>query len=136
MVVNSRDISERKRTEACIPAAFGEISTVLVDSLDYKATLANIARLAVPTLADFCFFDVVTADEKIQRIAWQHKDSEKQAWFAQVQHYLPQHQHPIAATLLTHEANYVPQVSDAWMQAAAGDAEELQFLRDLRFALW
>jgi len=133
VVVNSRDITERKRAEAS-QRLLTEVSAVLVDSLDYKAMLVSIARLAVPALADFCFFDVVTADEKIQRVAWQHKDPGKQAWFAQVQRHFPQHQNPPATpALLTHKANYVPEVSDAWIQAAAKSAEELQFLRELQF---
>jgi len=135
VVVNSRDITERKRAEAS-QWLLSEVSTVLVGSLDYRATLASIAQLAVPALADFCFFDIMTADDKMQRVAWQHQDSGKQAWFAQVQHYIPSQHHPVATALLTHEVNYVPQVSDAWMQVAARSPEELRFLRDLQVRSW
>lgn len=36
-----------------------EASRLLVSSLDYRTTLALVARLAVPTLADLCLVDVV-----------------------------------------------------------------------------
>ena len=37
---------------------------VLAESLDYSTTLARVAELAVPVLADFCIVDVI--DETIQ----------------------------------------------------------------------
>lgn len=135
LVVNSRDITERKRVEAS-QRFLAEANSVLAASLDYRATLASLARLVVPTLADFCFFDVITADKQIQRVAWWHKDPAKQEWFTQVQRYIPPQNfkhHPVANVLLTGQADFVPEVSDAWIQAAATSAEHLQSMRDLQF---
>lgn len=39
-----------------------EASTALAGSLDYKLTLARVAELAVPCLADWCAIDVVDAE--------------------------------------------------------------------------
>ncbi len=40
----------------------------LVSSFDYRTTLAEVARLAVPTLADICVVDLLNADGHIERL--------------------------------------------------------------------
>jgi len=40
----------------------------LVSSFDYRATLAEVARLAVPILADVCIVDLLTADGQMERL--------------------------------------------------------------------
>src|SRR5689334_8677574 len=45
-----------------------EASRMLVSSLDYTTTLANLAQLAVPTLADYCIIDIVAADGRVERL--------------------------------------------------------------------
>jgi PAS domain S-box-containing protein len=40
----------------------------LVSSFDYRATLAEVARLAVPILADICIVDLLNADGRIERL--------------------------------------------------------------------
>ncbi|MUG98551.1 PAS domain S-box protein [Scytonema sp. UIC 10036] len=126
------DITERKRAEFS-QRLLADASSVLVSSLDYQNTLANIARLVVPIFADFCIVDVVTASGKVQRIAWQHCDATKQAWFDRVQSYVPSQDlptHPIAGVLESGKAKLVSEVTQEWMQAAASSADHLQFLRD------
>ena len=54
----------------------GEASSVLASSLDYEETLATVARLAVPRLADWCAVDMVVGDE-IKRVAVAHVDPAK-----------------------------------------------------------
>ena len=107
-------------------------SAVLAGTLDYKTTLFNIARLAVPFLADLCFFDILNAYHQIERVAWHHSDPSKQDWFEQLQRYAPPsdcEQHPITKVLVTGKANLVSQVTEEWMQTAATSTEHLQFIR-------
>ncbi|MBD6619819.1 response regulator [Komarekiella sp. 'clone 1'] len=42
-----------------------EASRLLASSLDYHATLTNLANLVVPTLADCCFIDVVESNLRV-----------------------------------------------------------------------
>ncbi|TAK08644.1 MAG: PAS domain S-box protein, partial [Candidatus Manganitrophaceae bacterium] len=84
-----RDISERQRTEeernrfliqerisrteaeeAQQRMSFlAEASTLLASSLDYETTLASVARLAVPYLADGCVVDILEENQTVRRLA-------------------------------------------------------------------
>ena len=56
MVVH--DTTERKHADDVL-RFLAESSATLASSLDYRTTLVNVARLAVPTLADWCAVDVM-----------------------------------------------------------------------------
>src|SRR2546430_17253964 len=54
-------------------------SEVLARSLDYEQTLQEVARLAVPDLADWCAIDVVQDDGSLRQITSRHPDPEQEA---------------------------------------------------------
>jgi len=68
------DVTERKRAER-IATFMAEASAVLASSLDYHATLAQVAQLTVPLLADWCFVDLRTGDQTYERLALVHEDA-------------------------------------------------------------
>ena len=70
------DVTERKRAER-IATFMAEASAVLASSLDYHATLARVAELTVPVLADWCIVDLRTGNETYQRLAIVHEDAAK-----------------------------------------------------------
>ncbi|HEX5759651.1 MAG TPA: ATP-binding protein [Thermoanaerobaculia bacterium] len=72
------DVSERRRAEQSLRflAAAG---TLLTGSLDYDQTLRNVARMVVETIADACFFDLAGEDGAPTRVAFAHRDPERQA---------------------------------------------------------
>ena len=51
-----------------------EISAILVDSLEYRTTLARVARAVAVALADVCFIDGVAGEEGLERLASAHAD--------------------------------------------------------------
>ena len=51
---------------------------MLGSSLDYEQTLADVARLAVPRVADWCAVDIFV-DGKLERLALEHADPLKLA---------------------------------------------------------
>jgi PAS domain S-box-containing protein len=55
-------------------AFLAECSRELSSSLDYEVTLARVARLAVPTLADLCAVDIIQEDGVVRRLAVSHAD--------------------------------------------------------------
>ena len=58
-------------------AFLAEASGALASSLDYKTTLASVARVVVPRLADWCAVDVVDNAEAIHRLGVAHVDLSK-----------------------------------------------------------
>ena len=71
-----RDETDRRRTEEA-QRFLVQASDVLSSSLDYHETLASVARLAVPTLADWCAVDIVEEGGVPRRLAVEHPDPEK-----------------------------------------------------------
>ena len=67
------DVTELKQVEQA-QRFLAEASRVLADSLDYEATLAAIARLAVPGVADWCGVDLV-GDSPARSSAWRSSTS-------------------------------------------------------------
>jgi PAS domain S-box-containing protein len=86
-----RDVSERRRLEAERTRQLGElhflgeVSRVLASSLDYEATLANVAELAVSEVADWAAVHLVDEAGSVVRVAVAHRDPVKtefaRRWF-------------------------------------------------------
>jgi PAS domain S-box-containing protein len=85
VVLVFRDVSAKKREET-VSNFLAQASAALAESLDYRATLASVSRLAVPHLADWCAVDVVSeSDGKLERVAVNHIDpSSRTRWSASI----------------------------------------------------
>jgi K+-sensing histidine kinase KdpD len=57
-----------------------EASAVLAVSLDYRATLRQVAHLVVPTLADWCAVHIVGEDGEVSQLEVAHVDPSKVEW--------------------------------------------------------
>jgi signal transduction histidine kinase len=71
----ARDHSADARTRF---AFLAETSRCLAGSLDFEATLATGAGLALPHFGTWCMVDIVEEDDTIRRVAVIHPDEEKQ----------------------------------------------------------
>src|SRR5215208_1607051 len=78
LCVVAHDVTERKKNEEA-QRFLAEASASLSSSLDYRATLARVARLAAPYLADWCAIDILEEDASLDRLALTHQDPEKVA---------------------------------------------------------
>ncbi len=113
-----------------------EASEVMASSLDYRNTLSSVARLAVPTLADWCTVDILDEEGSVDRLAVAHQDPTKVAWAHELQdRYLPD---PEASTgipnvLRTGRSEFYPEITDAMLTAAARDEEHLRIMREIGF---
>jgi PAS domain S-box-containing protein len=67
------NITEVKRAQLA-ESFMAEASRVLASSMDYTETLIQIARLAVPQIADWCAVDVLGESGEIERVAVHHSD--------------------------------------------------------------
>ncbi len=111
-----------------------EASAELSSSLDYRATLARVARLAVPQLADWCAVDVLEEGGGTRLVAVEHRDPAKVALAREMrERYPPEVGGTLANVLRTGQPEYHPEVTDEIIQAAARDAEHLRALREIGF---
>jgi PAS domain S-box-containing protein len=69
------DVTDVKRAELS-QRFLAEVATVLASSLDYERTLAQIAELTVPRLADFCAVALPDVD-RLRTVAVAHADPAK-----------------------------------------------------------
>ncbi|MFN2475946.1 MAG: response regulator [Chthoniobacterales bacterium] len=70
-------------------AFLADASNVLAGSLDYEETFQNLARLAVPKLADFCIIDIAGPDDKLRQVAVAHRDPREQAKLQELKGHYP-----------------------------------------------
>ena len=82
------EIKERQRAERAV-RFLAEASAALAQSLDYHTTLAELAQLVVPFLADWCTVDVLEPDGRIAAVAAAHRDPVKQALLQQLRREFP-----------------------------------------------
>ncbi len=67
------NITEIKRAQLA-ESFMATVSSVLASSMDYAQTLQQVARLAVPQLADWCAVDVLGERGEIRHVAVHHSD--------------------------------------------------------------
>ena len=107
-----------------------EASHVLASSLDYRATLAATARLAVPRLADWCAVDIVDVDGRHRRLAIAHADPAKvEAVWAMSHRYPEAPQDPVPQVIRTAKPQLISEIPDGLLRAFARDENHLQALR-------
>jgi PAS domain S-box-containing protein len=113
-----RDITDKKRAED-EQRFLAEAGAILAGSLDYDTTLANVARLAVGSLADYCIVNLLTADRRVDRVAWTHRDPARQPVMDQAFQSgpgEPASDHPVAVPLLAGQSVFVPETTPEWME--------------------
>ena len=81
--VTVEEITERKHAELA-RQFLADASAVLASSIDYQTTLAGIAHLAIPFLADYCIVDILESDGRPVRVAGAHVDPAMQPLIDQV----------------------------------------------------
>jgi signal transduction histidine kinase len=110
-----------------------EAGTVLSASLELNDTLAALARLAVPEVADWCIVDVVEGAE-IRRVAVASADADQQAALEELRaHYPPTWDSPQPAARALREG--APVIFDMFdserLQETIVDAHHLELMRAL-----
>jgi PAS domain S-box-containing protein len=103
-----------------------EASRILGASFDYHTTLACLARLAVPTLADYCTVDVLQNDSDVMRLGVAHVDPAKEALLLRTVHLAANTvpgEHPISEALFEHRSTLTSEISG---DASQGHAGQLQ----------
>jgi PAS domain S-box-containing protein len=109
-----------------------EASQVLASSLDYEATLQQVARLAVPQIADWCTVHIVE-DGVVSRLIV-HAEPDAMELASEYSAKYPEDLYPdrgLGKVLRTGEPEIYPYIPDELIVQSAIDAEHLRLLRKL-----
>jgi signal transduction histidine kinase/DNA-binding response OmpR family regulator len=114
----------RAKAEAALKF-IAEASARLASSLDLKATLGNVARLAIPAFADWCIVELATAAAEVaERVATAHVDPGKQSLLHDLELRIDDVLRTGASQLHEH-------VNQAELDALVADARHAEYLRQL-----
>ena len=129
----SMDITQRKRTEQDL-RFLAQASAEFATMVDIRPTFQRLARLAVPTFADWCVVDLLHDDGGLERVAAAHVDEQK-ASIAEALHQRfppdPDMPHGIWNVLRTGRAEVISDMRDNIISNAGWDPERLAALRRL-----
>ncbi|WNG44919.1 PAS domain-containing protein [Archangium minus] len=127
------DIDDQKHSAETL-RFLSEASVALASSLDHAATLRQVARLAVPVLADWCLVDMVEEDGHIDRVEVAHANPSRAAQADLVRCFPPivNLEHPSARAMRSNKTIYVAEMTDAVQERSAQSAEHLRVIRELR----
>jgi PAS domain S-box-containing protein len=127
------DIHDRKRIEEGHLFLL-DAGVALSQSLDYRAGLAAVAKLAVPRIADWCAIDVVEHDGSIVEVALEHADPSKLILARELweRYDLRLHEPKGRTTVIeTGESQLVREITDESLEPVAVDETHLGLLREL-----
>ena len=132
MQASSRNITERKQVEE-EQRFLAEAGEILAASLDYETTLASLARLAVPEIADWCLVDIICDNQLVRRVTAAHADPKKQQLLEQLQNYPPDltRKEGIAEVIRTGKSQITHFISDEQIQAVSRNTSHLKILQEL-----
>lgn len=127
------DITDRKQSE--INTKFlSEASKILSSSLDFQKTFNNIAKIAVPRVADWCGVSMLDEKGNIQQVAIAHVNPKKVKWAKELNKANPPDmtsRQGLPQVIRSGKAELYPVVTDAMLVAAARNKKELSLLREL-----
>jgi PAS domain S-box-containing protein len=129
------DIEEQKQAEDQ-QRLLAETSVLLVSSPEYEEMLAQLTRLMVPRLADWCAVHILEQHGDIRRLAFMHTDPAKQALVNdRPERYSldPSARHIVSHVLRSGEPEFYAEAPDSLLVEAARDQDHLQTLRALGF---
>jgi PAS domain S-box-containing protein len=131
----AHDITGRKRVDAQ-EQFLTEVSKVLSSTLDYQETLANVARLVVPQLADWFAVDLVNAEGRFELIELVHKDPEHVRWARRLREHSPIDSSAptgVPRVARTGQSELYSEITDEMLVASARNEEELAIARQIGY---
>ncbi len=127
------DITELRQAEQA-QRLLAEAGQLLAASLDYETTLVNIARLAVPRLADWCGVHIIEG-ETVRQVAVAHVDPVREEWARDLGRrypFDPEAPTGVAAVLRTGRSEFYADIPESLLEAAARDEEHRQIIHQLQ----
>jgi PAS domain S-box-containing protein len=112
-------------------ALLAEVSRTLAATLDYEATLRNVAHVLVPEVADWCTIDVLGEDGRPYRVVTAHPDPEKEKMAEELERRFPSSQNAdfgVPKVLRTGEAELATTIPRELLEQSATSDEHLRLL--------
>jgi PAS domain S-box-containing protein len=131
---SNTDIEDRKSADEA-QRFLVEAGTTLGSSLDYRTTLAALAKMAVPRIADWARIDIVD-DGKLRTLAVEHVDERKIELALELGRRYPEDPdaaHGPPLVLRTGESELVTEISEERLSELAVDDLHLELVRELGF---
>jgi PAS domain S-box-containing protein len=128
------NITEIKRGQLA-ESFMAEASRVLASSMDYTETLQEIARLAVPQIADWCAVDVLGESGEIERVAVHHSDPRMIALAERLDrsyHPAPDDPAGVPEVIRGAQARIYSDIEPDALAAYARDSAHLEMLREVQ----
>ena len=131
---SNTDIDDRKRTDEA-ERFLVEAGATLGSSLDYRSTLAAVAKMAVPRIADWARVDILE-DGKLRTLAVEHVDARKVELALELARRYPED--PNAGqgppyVVRTKRSELVPEITEERLAELAVDDLHLELVRELGF---
>ncbi|MEA2525481.1 MAG: hypothetical protein QOF73_2708 [Thermomicrobiales bacterium] len=127
------DVTALKRNEAT-QRLLAEAGAALAGSLDVEATLAAVARMAVPALADWCVVFLVDEERVIRRVELAAADPAREVLLRQIQDRFPPAWDgplPAARAIRTGEPVVTAEANTGWLAEYTGDEEYRRLAREI-----
>jgi PAS domain S-box-containing protein len=126
-------LREREETQSFLARAS---SVLAASTIDYDSTLRELARQAVPTLADWCAVYIRDEQGEVVPLEIAHADVTLEDLARRLLRYpiAPADPHPVLQVIRTGEPVLLREVSDEELRRVARDEEHLELLRSLGIA--
>jgi len=118
-------------------AFLAEVGAALSGSLDHRETLARLATLVVPRLADGCILDEVDDDGRFGRVITLHREPRIDRVLEEMRELYPPPKNPhsrVARAIATGQTDVVAQVTPAFAEGLAMDARHRALLERLELS--
>ena len=127
------DVTEVKRAELA-QRLLAEATNVLARSLEYRETLAEVARVAVPDFADWCTVHVPDETGLIEIVALAHTDPEREASARAIAERYPRRMDDdagVAPVIRDGVSQLVAEIPEEVLRRSAQDQEHLEALLEV-----
>jgi signal transduction histidine kinase/CheY-like chemotaxis protein len=110
-----------------------EASKTLSLDQDFNARLVEKAKLAVPSLADWCAIDILKASGEFERVAVIHQDRKMIDYIFELERRFPPVEESASRKAMrTGTAQFVPLVTEDMLEAAAQSPAHLEAIKKLQ----
>jgi signal transduction histidine kinase len=130
-----KNTTERKRAEEAA-AYLTKATDLLASSIDYEATLGEVAKLVVPHFADWCAISMLDESGAPQQLAVAHVDPDKVKWAIELNRRYPPDPDAVTGVpqvVRTGMPELYPEIPEELLIAGAKDEEHLRIIREIGF---